>query len=113
MRNKALLTALLLGLLGYPAGIWAGEIENRITDRPDEGQGPTQVQFFVFVIDIYNIDGASQSFATNVFIRLRWKDKRLSHNGTSVRRLPLDKVWNPRIDWSSSKDLFGCRYPRV
>ena len=39
--------------------------------RPDEWRGPTEVHFLVFVLDVDEIDDASQSFATNVFIQLR------------------------------------------
>jgi hypothetical protein len=94
-----------------PAVALAGEMRNRAISRPDEGQGPTQVQFIVFVVDIYNIDGVSQSFTTHVYIRLWWEDKRLSHSGTSVQRLPLDKVWNPRIVLVKQKGFIRMSLP--
>jgi hypothetical protein len=50
----------------------------------------------VFVLDIDNIDGAGQSFTVNVYIRLRWKDKRLAHDG-NIRTVLLEETWNPRI----------------
>jgi hypothetical protein len=64
--------------------------------RPGEELGPTKVHFVVFVVDIDNIDGAGQSFTANVFIRLRWKDERMAHEG-GILEVPLVEAWNPRI----------------
>lgn len=65
--------------------------------RPDEWRGPTKVHFLVFVLDIDDIDDASQSFAANVFIHLRWNDRRLANPGGSTREVQLAEIWNPRI----------------
>jgi hypothetical protein len=61
--------------------------------RPEE---TTKIHFFVFVLDIGNIDGAGQSFTANVYVRLRWKDERLAHEG-SICTMPLEETWNPRV----------------
>jgi len=66
------------------------------TKRPAEWRGPTKVDFFLFVLDIDNIDGAAQSFSVNVYIRLGWKDERLAHEG-GVKTIPLTEVWNPHL----------------
>ena len=65
--------------------------------RPDEWRGPTKVHFLVFVIDVDDIDDANQSFAANVYLRLRWKDKRLTNPGGSTRQVRLEEIWNPRV----------------
>jgi len=52
--------------------------------RPDEWRGPTKVHFLVFVIDVDDIDDANQSFTANIYLRLRWKDKRLAKPGGST-----------------------------
>jgi hypothetical protein len=65
--------------------------------RPDEWKGPTRVQFLVFIIDVDDIDDANQNFTANVYIRLRWNDRRLAQPGAPVRQLPLESVWNPRV----------------
>jgi hypothetical protein len=49
------------------------------------------------VLDIDDIDDASQSFAANVFIQLRWNDRRLANLGGSTREVQLAEIWNPRI----------------
>ena len=74
----------------------AAEKAELIAKRPEEWWEPTNVNFFVFVLDIDKIDGAAQSFTANVFVRLNWKDKRLAHEG-GVKTIPLTEVWNPDI----------------
>ena len=65
--------------------------------RPEGLKGPTTVYFTVFVVDISEINAAGQNFTVNVFLRLRWNDPRLANPGGTVREIPLEKVWNPRI----------------
>ena len=65
--------------------------------RPEEWRGPTTVHFFMFVLDIDAIDDANQSFSANVYVRLRWTDKRLADPGGATRQMPLAEVWNPQV----------------
>ncbi|MFC1825129.1 hypothetical protein ACFL9T_20645 [Thermodesulfobacteriota bacterium] len=95
--HKFFLTVLFAILLAFSAGSSAGEMQNRTMSLPAEGEDPTQVHFFVFMLNIDDIDEADQSFTVNVYVRLRWKDERLTHNGTSARTFPLEDVWNPQI----------------
>ena len=52
----------------------AAQKQQIIAQRPSEWWGATEVGYVIFVVDIDGIDGASQSFAANVYVRLRWKD---------------------------------------
>jgi Neurotransmitter-gated ion-channel ligand binding domain len=81
--------------------------------RPDEWKGPTRVHFLVFVIDIDDIDDADQNFKANVYIRLRWKDRRLASPGSPVRQIPLDTVWNPRVVVANLTDTLTKSLPDV
>lgn len=60
------------------------------------GQDPNTIRFFIYVLDIDNIDGAEQNFAANVFIRLNWKDVRLADSGDKIRFIPIEEIWHPR-----------------
>jgi hypothetical protein len=82
-------------------------------DRPGKAEGATVVEFFVFVIDVDDIDGADQNFAVNVFLFLRWNDKRLACEEDIVRRLPLGEVWNPRILIVNQQGLIRPSMPEV
>ena len=66
-------------------------------DRPSKGSGPTQVYFYIFVVDISDIDGAEQSFRANIFMRIHWKNERLAREDEAVQMVPLAEVWNPRL----------------
>lgn len=81
--------------------------------RPDEWKGPTKVHFLVFVIDIDAIDDANQNFTSNVYIRLRWKDRRLAKPGAAVRQIPLESVWNPRVLIANRTGLVSKSLPDV
>ena len=66
-------------------------------ERPEKWKGPTKVNFFIFVIDIDKIDGSAQRFSANFHINLSWKDKRMAKKTDSIRIIPLEKIWSPRI----------------
>ena len=67
------------------------------TSRPGRDvDGPTKVKVEIFLLDIDDVDGASQSFNASVYYELRWNDSRLV-NDESGRTLPLYENWHPRI----------------
>ena len=91
----------------------ATEKEELKAKRPDEWRGPTNVQFVVFVIDINNIDDAAQNFNANIYIRLRWNDKRLASPGGSIRQIALEEIWNPRVLLSNRRGDVSRSLPEV
>ena len=91
----------------------AAEKAELMARRPDEWRGPTKVHFLVFVIDIDNIDDANQTFAGNVYLRLRWKDRRLANPGASTRQIRLEEVWNPRVLLANREGLVSRSLPEV
>jgi hypothetical protein len=70
------------------------------------------VGFFVFVLDIDNIDGANQSFAVNVFIAMEWLDERLAHEG-GKHAINLEAIWNPRIIIANRSGLLFKSMPEI
>ncbi len=91
LRNAACLATLL------STAAPAGEPEPDLTGRPSPGAGPTEVKVRVAVIDLDDINGASQSFTANVAFSARWSDPRLSHDGAEAKTVPLSKIWHPRL----------------
>ncbi len=81
--------------------------------RPDEWRGPTKVRFLVFVLDIDAIDDANQSFTSNVYVRLRWKDRRLANPKGSTRQIRLEEVWNPQVILANRQGLVSRSLPDV
>ena len=66
---------------------------------------PTDVYFYIFVLDIDEINGAKQSFIANMYMRARWMDQRLKHNEAAARRVPLDSIWHPQMIIANPKGL--------
>lgn len=67
------------------------------TARPDPGSGPTRVEVALYLVDLIEIDGVSQSFTADLFVIAQWRDPRLASPDGATRRLDLDDVWNPRL----------------
>jgi len=78
------------------AGTAVGSEELAGTRPGPEGQ-PLTISGTIFLLDVSKIDGADQSFTADVFMLLQWKDERLASETDGLRRMPLDSVWNPRI----------------
>jgi hypothetical protein len=55
------------------------------------------VEVRVFLIDIEEINDASQSFVANLVLVSRWRDPGLAHGGPDSIRTGLDEIWHPRI----------------
>ncbi len=83
------------------------------SERPQERHGPTNVEFFIFVVDIDSIDDAQQNFTANVYLRLRWKDSRLADPNARPHQAPLDSVWNPRVILANQQGLVPKSLPEV
>ena len=81
--------------------------------RPDEWRGPTTVHFFLYVMDIDEIDGAKQNFSANVYVRLRWTDKRLVNPGGATRQMQLEEVWNPQVLLVNRVGILPAALPKV
>jgi len=64
---------------------------------PDEEGLPVVVHVQMGILDIAKIESADQRFSANFFMKLRWKDKRLTHSRNHDNSYPLSEVWNPRI----------------
>ncbi len=83
------------------------------TRRPDQGKGATKVYFMMFVLDIFSINAANQNFAINIFLRLRWKDRRLANPQESTRQIPLAEVWSPQVFIANRQGVISKSLPEV
>jgi len=92
MKNSVALLLMVLTIIVAPAGS-----EELAGTRPGAADGPLLMHGALFLLDVSKIDGADQSFTADVFMMLQWHDERLAAEINGTRRLPLDSVWNPRI----------------
>ncbi len=85
-----LFICLVLTLTAFPAAA-------TYSGRPLAADGPTEVTIAVFILDIDEVNSASQSFDANVYIELHWQDPRLVHDNPNEITRGLNEVWNPRL----------------
>ena len=69
------------------------------------------VEVRMFLIDLENIDDASQSFTANVTLAMRWSDPTLAHNGLKSVSVPLDSIWYPNVQILNQQKLVSP-FPR-
>ncbi len=65
--------------------------------RPGADSGPTDVAIGLYLIDVSSINDADQSFSADLFIVLSWHDSRLEGAFETMERVPLEEIWNPRL----------------
>ncbi|MBW8034798.1 MAG: hypothetical protein FVQ79_03875 [Planctomycetes bacterium] len=106
-------TLILLFAIMASAALAANEDEIELMDRPNVGGDPVEVSFFVFVIDVDDIDGSLQNFTANVSLRLQWKDDRLAKETEHIRMMPLEKAWSPRILLVNRQTFMRTSLPEV
>ncbi len=113
MKSRSVISILLVSLLATLAFGTSGDKGDIKGHQPGEQEGPIDVFFFVFVVDIDDINGAAQNFTVNVFIRLDWKDDSLVGKSDYVQRIPLQDVWNPRLIIANKQTLVRKSMPQV
>ena len=93
LRKRALIVLTLLFLLaGFIPAIAFAEIS-----RPAPKDQPTVVTADIYILDIDEVNTASQSFDANVFIELSWQDPRLVHKGEGKEVKQYGEIWSPQI----------------
>jgi Neurotransmitter-gated ion-channel ligand binding domain/Neurotransmitter-gated ion-channel transmembrane region len=96
-KDRQYITLLLL-LFGVCNGFLAvAETDTAAISLVEEELQPKKIWFFIYVLDIDDIDGAGQNFAANVFVRLRWHDNQMAGKFSTPRYLPLKEVWHPTL----------------
>lgn len=85
----------------------------KVTERPNQLLGPTEVSFLGFIIDIDSINDADQNFDANIFINLTWQDQRLASLKNKARQLKLSDVWNPRLIVTNQQGKMHAALPEV
>ncbi|HUU22567.1 MAG TPA: hypothetical protein VM389_08530 [Phycisphaerae bacterium] len=82
-------------------------------EPPQKGNAPERVAFFIYVLDIDEINAHEQNFAANVVLRLRWKDQRLAHPGPGPRIVPLEALWHPNVVLANRQALVRTPFGEV
>jgi hypothetical protein len=102
---KTTLLSLILVLSLTPT-LASATVPNDVSGtRPNAGSGATEVSVGLYLIDVSKVDGADQSFTADLFILLRWNDPRLEGIFESIQRVPLESVWNPRLQILNQRSI--------
>ncbi len=73
--------------------------------RPSAEDGPTRVEIGIYLVDLWQIDGARQNYSADFVVNARWTDARHRHEGPGVRSLDLARIWQPRLQILNARAL--------
>jgi hypothetical protein len=65
--------------------------------QPNAGAGPTPVNVYLYVVDVFDVSGSDQTFNADVVLVAEWRDPKLAGKGTAIRSAKLEDVWEPRL----------------
>jgi hypothetical protein len=81
--------------------------------RPDSGTAPTRVWVALYLADLDDISASEQTFFADVVLRAEWQDPRLAGRWPGVHGVPLDDVWNPRLQLVNQRGVTVALPQRV
>ena len=102
---KPMILTFILNLV-LAASMASATVPNDVSGiRPNAGNTATEISIGLYLIDVSKIDGADQSFTADLFILLRWHDPRLEGVFEATERVPLESVWNPRLQILNQRNI--------
>ena len=94
---------LILALLALAASAARAATDADLS-RPD-ATAPTPVRVGIYLVNLHDVIGAEQAFLADVMVKAEWRDPRLAGKGSEVRSLPLDEIWNPRLQLANQRSV--------
>ncbi len=106
---RALILALLFSLSA--SALSANCVLDRpdLLSRPQPDAGPTDVYIHAFINEIVAINDAQQSFSSDVFFRVQWRDPRLAHGGEAPCLVGLGEIWWPDLQIMNRRSVQNAR----
>jgi neurotransmitter-gated ion-channel len=98
-------------LLGLAASTARAALDVDLS-RPDGGR-PTPVRLELYLVDLHEIFGSEQAFLADVAMKAEWRDPRLAGRWSGVRGVPLNEIWNPRLQLLNQRGVTLVLPPRV
>jgi hypothetical protein len=102
----------LLGLLALGPMARAQDVPSlpaavRSTRPPAEDGAPTQVRVGFYLVDVFSIDDAEESFSADFVFMLRWRDPRLVDPGLGLAGTEVQReaVWSPVVQVVNDVDV--------
>lgn len=75
--------------------------------RPHEGEGPTHIRVFMYLLDVDDVKTADQIFDANVYVELNWHDSRLAHKSAGRLPMNLNEIWHPNVQFINQQRLWS------
>jgi hypothetical protein len=78
--------------------------------RPSAWGEPTEVGIAIYLIDVDEVQSASQNFSASVYYEARWKVPTLQHQGPGPKIASLTRIWTPRLTILNQQQTWNA-YP--
>jgi glycine receptor alpha-4 len=65
--------------------------------RAKTGAGPTPVNVYLYLVDVFEVSGSDQAFSADVVLIAEWRDPILAGRWTAIHSAKLEDVWEPRL----------------
>lgn len=104
-----LLAFALLACLIEPA--WG--VSSIAMSRPNAGAGPTPVNVYIYVVDVFDVSGSDQAFSADVVLVAEWRDPSLAGKWTEIQSAKLEDVWEPRLQLVNQRGASALLPQRV
>jgi hypothetical protein len=88
-----------------PALFASAPVGNELLTRPGPLDEPTRVRVGMYIVDITDIDDASQTITVDLVVYGAWQDPRLASGSQAPRELGLTEVWHPFLLLIGERDL--------
>ena len=104
-----LLTFALLVCLIAPG--WCAT--NMTLSRPNAGAGPTPVNLYLYLVDVFDVSGSDQAFNADVVVIAEWRDPNLAGKSTAIQSAKLEDVWEPRLQVVNQRGINALLPQRI
>jgi hypothetical protein len=65
--------------------------------HPNAGSGPTPVNVYLYLVDLFDVSGSDQAFNADVVVVAEWRDRTLAGKSTAILSAKLEDIWEPRL----------------
>jgi hypothetical protein len=73
--------------------------------RPNAGEAATRVRLNIYLADLSEVSGASQTFVADVVVAAEWMDPRLAGRWPGVHKAAMGDIWNPNLQLVNQRSV--------
>ena len=81
--------------------------------RPNAGKGPTPVNVYLYLVDVFEVSGSDQAFSADVVLIAEWRDPNLAGRWTATQSTKMEDVWEPRLQVVNQRGVSALLQQRV